>query len=189
MYTVSEQGQDPQGTREQLQQQARQDIQATRDQLREQIRQQVREQVRAAQEQAAMAREQAAMAREHARMAREQAQREASRSMPGHAVVHVGPPPIPPEAVSISLAFFAICAFVILGLPLLRAFGRRLGAPADVPVADPDMEARLTRIEQAVQAVAIELERIGEGQRFTSHLFAKAGLSPALDAPGGAQRR
>jgi hypothetical protein len=96
---------------------------------------------------------------------------------------------IPPEAVDISIAFFVTLALVILGLPLLRAFGRRLGAPVSAPVADPDIEARLTRIEQAVQAVAIEVERIGEGQRFTTHLFAKAGLQPALGAPSGAPRR
>jgi hypothetical protein len=186
MHMASELRQDAQATPEQIKQQVRQDMQATRNQLREQIRQQVREQVRAAQEQAAMAREQAAMAREQARMARERA---GTETMPAHSVRMRHAHPIPPEAVHISLAFFLTVAFVILGLPLLRAFGRRLGTPVSVPVADPDIEARLTRIEQAVQAVAIEVERIGEGQRFTSHLFAKAGIQPTLGASSGASRR
>jgi hypothetical protein len=178
--------------REQIQQQARAQAQATRDQLREQIRQQVREQVRAAQEQAAMAREQAAMARDQAAMAREHARlaRGQPHTMPGHKVIHIGPtPPIPHEAVVTSIGLFVTIAFVLLGLPFLRAFSRRLGSPVVVPVADPDVEARLTRIEQAVQAVAIEVERIGEGQRYTSHLFARAGLSTAVEGSSSAARR
>jgi hypothetical protein len=159
---------------------------STRDQLREQIRQQVREQVRHAQEQAAMAREEAAMAREHARRAREDAHMAGSDVAPGRAMTvqpFHPPPTIPPEAVEISISFFIMTAIVILGLPLLRAFGRRLGAPVSAPVADPDVDARLTRIEQAVQAVAIEVERIGEGQRFTAQLFARAGGDPSLASP------
>jgi hypothetical protein len=34
-------------------------------------------------------------------------------------------------------------------------------------------EARLARIEQAVEAIAIEVERISEGQRFTTKLLSE----------------
>ncbi len=34
------------------------------------------------------------------------------------------------------------------------------------------MEARLARIEQAVDAIAVEVERVAEGQRFTTSLLA-----------------
>ncbi len=34
------------------------------------------------------------------------------------------------------------------------------------------MDARLARIEQAVDAIAIEVERVAEGQRFTAALLA-----------------
>ena len=37
--------------------------------------------------------------------------------------------------------------------------------------ADPALEARLERIEVAVQAIALETERIAEGQRFTTKLL------------------
>jgi hypothetical protein len=164
-------------------QQESQESQLTRQQLRDQIRQQVREHVQMAKEQAAAAREEAAMAKEHARLAREQAsmrsEHTAATQMATGAGMRHGQE-IPREAVDISIAFFVTVALVILGLPLLRAFGRRLGAPVPAPVADPDVDARLTRIEHAVQAVAIEVERIGEGQRFTAQLFAKAGGDPAL---------
>jgi hypothetical protein len=34
-------------------------------------------------------------------------------------------------------------------------------------------EARLARIEQAVEAIALEVERISEGQRFTTRLLSE----------------
>lgn len=37
--------------------------------------------------------------------------------------------------------------------------------------ADAALEARLERIEVAVQAIALETERIAEGQRFTTKLL------------------
>ena len=45
------------------------------------------------------------------------------------------------------------------------------------PVADPkalaDVAARLHRIEQAIDTIAIEVERVSEGQRFTSRMLAE----------------
>jgi hypothetical protein len=35
----------------------------------------------------------------------------------------------------------------------------------------PEVTSRLERIEQAVDAIAIEVERISEGQRFTTKLL------------------
>jgi hypothetical protein len=37
--------------------------------------------------------------------------------------------------------------------------------------ANPTLEARLTRIEEAVETIAIEVERMGEGQRFVTKLL------------------
>jgi hypothetical protein len=36
---------------------------------------------------------------------------------------------------------------------------------------DPALEGRLTRIEEAVDTIAIEIERMGEGQRFVTKLL------------------
>jgi hypothetical protein len=36
---------------------------------------------------------------------------------------------------------------------------------------NPMVEARLTRIEEAVETIAIEIERMGEGQRFVTKLL------------------
>lgn len=41
-------------------------------------------------------------------------------------------------------------------------------------VAITDVEARLARIEQSIEAVALEIERISEGQRFTTKLLSES---------------
>jgi hypothetical protein len=42
------------------------------------------------------------------------------------------------------------------------------------------MNDRIGRIEQAVDAIAMEVERIGEGQRFTTKLLAERGDAVAV---------
>lgn len=38
---------------------------------------------------------------------------------------------------------------------------------------DPELMARLSRVEQIVESTAIEIERISEGQRFTTRLLSE----------------
>ena len=38
---------------------------------------------------------------------------------------------------------------------------------------DPELVARLARVEQIVESTAIEIERISEGQRFTTKLLSE----------------
>ena len=45
---------------------------------------------------------------------------------------------------------------------------------------------RMTRLEQAVESVAVEMERVGEGQRFLTRVLGDA--RPALPAEPAAQR-
>jgi hypothetical protein len=49
---------------------------------------------------------------------------------------------------------------------------------AQLPPSVVAMEARLERIEVAVQAIAIETERIAEGQRFTTKLLTGSPARP-----------
>jgi hypothetical protein len=54
------------------------------------------------------------------------------------------------------------------------------GAPRDVqPIADPASNARLDRLEQAMDAIAIEIERISEGQRFVTKVLTERNAPPA----------
>lgn len=136
-------------------------------QIREQVQQQVQQQVQAAREQAQQARQQAQIAREQAR--------QAQQSTPGFPVVQVPFPPferpgIPHEAVTISIAFFVMVAVIIIGLPIARAISRYFDRRANSPSLNPDLTAQLTRIEQGVDAMAIEVERISEAQRYMARL-------------------
>ena len=58
--------------------------------------------------------------------------------------------------------------------------GRRPGAA--IPALRGEFGDHLTQIEQSIDAVAIEVERIGEGQRFMTRLFTEKGIAhPAGD--------
>lgn len=97
-----------------------------------------------------------------------------------------GPDVIPPGAIEISEAFFMTIAIIALGIPIIRAITRRWERPPQLPpTTPPDVTARLERIEQAVEAVAIEVERIAESQRFAAKLMAEQQPRslPRSDAP------
>jgi hypothetical protein len=76
----------------------------------------------------------------------------------------------PPQVVDISIAFFIMCAVMVIGWPIARAFGKRLERRAEVPQVSAGMQDQLQRIEQAVDAMSIEIERISESQRFMAKL-------------------
>jgi hypothetical protein len=82
-----------------------------------------------------------------------------------------------PEIV-IPLGAFATAIICAIGIPLARAFARKMEAEAHNPRVPPEVAGRLERIEQSIEAVAIEVERISEGQRFTTKLLSE-GKSPA----------
>jgi hypothetical protein len=72
------------------------------------------------------------------------------------------------------MAFFTMVTFIALGVPIIRLIARRLDRKPMPPAApSPEITARLERIEQAVEAVAIEVERIAESQRFSAKLMAE----------------
>jgi len=80
---------------------------------------------------------------------------------------------IPQQVVDISIAFFLTMAAIIIGLPLARAFGRRMdrrGSGAQIP---SDLSHQIGQLNQAVDAIALEVERISEGQRFTTRLLSE----------------
>ncbi|PYP81563.1 MAG: hypothetical protein DMD35_00905 [Gemmatimonadetes bacterium] len=93
---------------------------------------------------------------------------------------------IPPQAVDISYGFFCMVAAIIIGRPLSRAFGRRIerSAPAGL---SPALSDQLQRIEQAVDAMALEVERISEAQRYFTKL--KTGRVAEPNALPSSERR
>lgn len=80
---------------------------------------------------------------------------------------------IPPQAVEISIAFFVMVAAIIIGLPLARAFSRRMDRAATRPNLAPELSTQLAQLNQSVDAIALEVERISEGQRYTTKLLSE----------------
>ena len=53
-------------------------------------------------------------------------------------------------------------------------FGKNRGLRESLGVGrDPELLARISRVEQIVEATAVEIERISEGQRFTTKLLSE----------------
>ena len=79
-----------------------------------------------------------------------------------------------------------ICvAVTVIGMPIARAFARRMEREPLRPSLPPDVVARLERMEQAIDSIAIEVERISEGQRFTTKLLSER-ADRGLPASGSA---
>ena len=90
---------------------------------------------------------------------------------------------IPPQAVDISIAFFIMIAVMVVGWPIARAFGRRIERRGQVATLDAGTMEQLQRIEQAVDAMSIEVERISESQRFMARLQRDASQAlPSVDS-------
>lgn len=62
---------------------------------------------------------------------------------------------------------------IVLGIPIVRMMSKRLDARTATPLSSSDTTARLERIEHAIDAMAVEVERIAEGQRFTTKLLSE----------------
>lgn len=110
--------------------------------------------------------------------------------VPG-AVVEEMPPPFiqrdgPPEQAFVIAGLFIVCAV----LPISIAFARRIWrrSAAAVAALPQELMDRLTRLDQAVDAIAVEVERVGEGQRFMTRVLAEkpvaaAALGAATEQP------
>ena len=86
--------------------------------------------------------------------------------------------------VAVPLGAFATAIICAIGIPLSRAYSRRMEAESKNPRIPSEVTSRLERIEQAVDAVALEVERISEGQRFTTKLLSEGkGPEPRRSAP------
>jgi type II secretory pathway pseudopilin PulG len=104
-------------------------------------------------------------------------------------IAGVAPPPPPPPPAPweqgppdsvVAIIIVSILASTAVLFPIARALGRRVDRKATAPSQSPEMASRLERIEQAVDAIAIEVERISEGQRFTTKMLGERVVEPVL---------
>jgi len=82
---------------------------------------------------------------------------------------------------------FTVCVL----MPIAIAYARRIwkrGATIIAPVPQ-EVRDRLDRMSEAVESIALEVERIGEGQRFVTKVMSESGRSLGAGAaqPIGAQ--
>jgi hypothetical protein len=97
------------------------------------------------------------------------------RGQGGEPVILVPPPfrhdDIPPHVMEVITIFLVAMVICIVGLPIARAVGRwidRRGLPSPV---NAELAAQMNRIEQAVDTMSVEVERISEAQRFQAKLL------------------
>lgn len=100
-------------------------------------------------------------------------------------------PPVPPISgaprFDPDLAAGLMFAFIFAVLmPIAIAYARRIwrGKPQPVAPRTEDIAPRLDRLEQAVDAIAIEIERVSEGQRFVTKILADRGPAVATNGTG-----
>ena len=86
----------------------------------------------------------------------------------------------PPEEVFILGGLFIVIVLLPLSIALARRIWRR--GVATITSLPAELTERLTRLEQGMDAVAVEVERIGEGQRYMSRLFTEDGAVRAIGA-------
>lgn len=173
----------------------------TRDQIQAQVRDQIREaqqQIREAEQQIRSARNQAQTTVRVERVGVPQATPAPMAPLPplppmggsgrgGEGVIVVpsggfgSAADIPPRAQEVVMMFFATMAIIVIGLPIARALSRWIDRRANAPaIRTADVEPHLVRIEQAVEAMAIEIERVSEAQRYLTKLQTGAHADPLL---------
>jgi hypothetical protein len=74
---------------------------------------------------------------------------------------------------------FATAIILAIGVPIARAYARKLDAQSRNPGVPAEVTDRLERMEHAIDAVALEIERISEGQRFTTRLLSEGSRAGA----------
>ncbi len=97
-------------------------------------------------------------------------------------------PEIPPALIPIFGIVFPCLAIIVYFITRMFT-ARRTIAGSTTATLSPEAAARLARIEQAVEAVAIEVERISEAQRYSAQLLTDRLPTAGLTAPAIAASR
>jgi hypothetical protein len=82
--------------------------------------------------------------------------------------------------------FGALLGTVFIGtgmLVLVRAWARKIENQSKLPKASPETGEHMERMERSIDAIALEVERISENQRFLTKLLAERGGTSAAALP------
>ena len=85
-----------------------------------------------------------------------------------------------PDPLLIPIIFVSSIPIIAIGHPIAKASAERIARRPSAGSIPIDVAQRLERMEHSIDSIAIEVERISEGQRFTTKLLAER--VPAPDA-------
>lgn len=98
--------------------------------------------------------------------------------------------PFDPEAFADAIIpvmgiFLSMLAVIFIGWPLARAFARRIDRRSEKGMINAaDVAPQLHQLQESVDAMAVELERISEAQRYQARLLTeKASVIPVREGP------
>jgi len=86
------------------------------------------------------------------------------------------------SGIFVPIVLFICMAVTAIGVPIARAFARRMDREQIAPAVPPDLATQIERLEHAIDSIAIEVERISEGQRFTTKLLAERNNAVASES-------
>ena len=82
------------------------------------------------------------------------------------------------EDIVIPIAFFLTVIILVIFVPLARAWAKSIGQRDRASALPPGMNEQLSMLQQSVDAMALEVERISEAQRFTTRLLSEQAGAP-----------
>jgi len=88
---------------------------------------------------------------------------------------------VPPEVVVIPAIFIVVGAVTITRMAFRhheKMAELQRGGGDGGGTRDPEIAARLARMEQAIDSMAVEMERVGEGQRFLTKVLSESPRLP-----------
>lgn len=92
-------------------------------------------------------------------------------------------------SIIVPLGAFIMAIVIAIGVPLARAYARKMDAESRNPRLPTEITDRLERMEHALDSIAIEVERITEGQRFTTKLLSEGrDAADRIPVPGTSAR-
>ncbi|MFI5244947.1 MAG: hypothetical protein ACHQQR_06955 [Gemmatimonadales bacterium] len=82
--------------------------------------------------------------------------------------------------------FGALLGTIFIGssmLLLVKAWARKIENQSKLPKATPETGEHMERMERSIDAIALEVERISENQRFLTKLLAERGGTSSAALP------
>ena len=87
------------------------------------------------------------------------------------------------EDIVVPIAGMITGIVIVIGVPLAIVYARRLWITPPVQPPSREVIERLERMEHAIDSIAVEVERISEGQRFTTKLLSDRETESARALP------